>query len=228
MTSTRVNSLVFDWNAHCPIVAILRGVTPREVPSVGASLIACGIDVIEVPLNSPRPFDSIQELSAALSGVAAVGAGTVLCVEDVKRAADAGAQFVVSPNAERDVIDATLQAGLASMPGVMSPSEAFAAVRAGAKALKIFPAGVLGPGYIRDLGAVLPGHVALIAVGGVSLGNVQEWIPAGAQGVGVGSALYRPGDTPKRVKRKARAFMQAIDRVGREHETARRPAGAGR
>ena len=228
MASARMNSAVFDWNAHCPIVAILRGVTPREAASVGASLLDCGIDVIEVPLNSPCPFDSIRELSAALSGVAMVGAGTVLCVDDVKRAADAGARFVVSPNAERDVIDATLQAGLASMPGVMSPSEAFAAVRAGANALKIFPAGALGPGYIRDLSAVLPGHVALIAVGGVGLDNVREWMPAGAHGIGVGSALYRPGDAPGRLTRKARAFVQAIGGAGRGHEPELRPTGAGR
>ena len=228
MTSARMNSAVFDWNAHCPIVAILRGVTPREAPSVGASLLDCGIDVIEVPLNSPRPYESLRKLSEAFSGVAIIGAGTVLCVDGVMRAADAGAQFVVSPNMDPDVIDATLTAGLASMPGVMSPSEAFAAVRAGANALKIFPAGALGPGYVRDLRAVLPDQVALFAVGGVGLDNVREWNPAGAQGIGVGSGLYRPGDTPERVKRKARAFMQAIKGAGREYESARRTAGSGR
>ena len=196
-------------------MAILRGLTPREAESIGRSLFESGVDLIEVPLNSPCPFDSIRALSADLSGSAIIGAGTVLCVDDVKRAADAGAQFVVSPNADPDVIRATLQAGLESLPGVMSPSEAFTALRAGAKTLKIFPAGVLGPAYIRDLSAILPGHIALFAVGGVDLGNVWKWLPAGANGVGIGSALYRPGDDATHVGRKARAVVEAMDLRGR-------------
>ena len=209
-----MNPAKFDWADHGRIMAILRGVTPRQAPSVGQCLLDSGIDVIEVPLNSPCPFDSIRELSAALSRAAIVGAGTVLCVDDVKRSADAGAQFVVSPNTDPDVIRATLQAGLESIPGIMSPSEAFAAMRAGAKALKIFPAGVLGPAYIGDLSAILPKNVALFAVGGVDLGNVWKWLPAGAHGVGIGSALYRPGDDTVRVTRKARAFTQAVELRG--------------
>ena len=215
MNSTRIN-----WGDRYPIVAILRGVTPRESPSIGEALVDSSINAIEVPLNSPCPFDSIRRLTAAVGEYAMIGAGTVLCVEDVKRVADAGGQFVVSPNTDPDVVQATLQAGLESMPGVMSPSEAFTAVRSGAKALKIFPAGTLGPAYLRDLGAVLPERVALFAVGGIALDNVWEWIPAGAHGIGVGSALYRPGDTPERVTNKARALVQGMERPGGGYEPA--------
>lgn len=209
-----MRSATFDWADHCPIVAILRGVTPREAVSIGRSLVDSGIDAIEVPLNSPCPFDSIRKLSDVLSGSAAVGAGTVLRIDDVNRSADAGAQFIVSPNMDPDVIHATLEAGLESIPGIMSPSEAFAAIRTGAKALKIFPAGALGPTYIRDLSAILPKTVALIAVGGVELDNIGEWCRAGAQGVGIGSALYRPGDDAARVTRRAHTFVQALELRG--------------
>ena len=143
-----------------------------------------------------------------------IGAGTVLCVDDVWRAADAGARFVVSPNTDPDVIHATLKAGLESIPGIMSPSEAFTATSAGAKALKIFPAGVLGPAYIRDLTVILPQHVALFAVGGIDLGNLWRWLPAGAHGVGVGSALYRPGDDAASVAHKARALIHGMETRG--------------
>ena len=206
-----MNSAHFGGGGRWPIIAILRGIAPREAPSIGERLVNSGIRAIEVPLNSPCPFDSIRRLSTAISGTATIGAGTVLCVDDVKRVAEAGGKFVVSPNADPDVIHATLQAGLNSMPGVLSPSEAFTAIRAGAGALKIFPASAMGPAYIRDLKAILPESVSLIAVGGVDLSNVSQWFGAGANGVGIGSALYKPGDTPTNVARKARAVVQAIE-----------------
>ena len=215
-----MQSAKFHWSRVRPVVAILRGVTPIEAPSIGRSLVDSGINAMEVPLNSPRPFDSIRELVGAIGDIALVGAGTVLCVEGVKRAADAGGQFVVSPNTNPTVIQATLRAGLGSMPGALTPSEALAAVRAGANALKVFPAGALGPAYIRDLSAVLPDGVSLFAVGGVSLGNVGKWLEAGARGVGIGTALYRPGDTPAQVMRRARALLRALEPAGSDDDQA--------
>lgn len=192
------------------IIAILRGIAPEEAPAIGSALIGAGIGAIEVPLNSPRPFDSIRALSATLAGSAAVGAGTVLSAGDVQRVADAGGQFVVSPNTDARVIRETRDAGLVSMPGIFSPSEAFTALGAGATALKVFPAGVLGTGHIGDLRAVLPPDVPLFAVGGVDPDNAPNWIRAGARGVAVGSALYKPGHTPADVARTARALVRAL------------------
>ena len=222
-----MNSAQFGGGGRWPIIAILRGIAPREAPSIGECLIDSGIRAIEVPLNSPCPFDSIRRLSTAISGSATIGAGTVLCVDDVKRVAEAGGNFVVSPNTDPDVIHATLQAGLNSMPGVLSPSEAFTAIRAGAGALKIFPASVMGSAYIRDLKAILPESVSLIAVGGVDLSNVSQWFGAGANGVGIGSALYKPGDTPTDVARKARAVVQAIELARRDSVPAAHPQQSG-
>ena len=193
-----------------PIVAILRGVTPEEAPSIGMSLIDSGIAAIEIPLNSPRPFDSIRALSRALSGRATVGAGTVLKAGDVPRVADAGGRFVISPNTDTGVIRATRREGLISIPGIFSPSEAFSAIGAGASALKVFPAGVLGPRYFGDLRAVLTPDVPLFAVGGVDPGNVSDWLGAGARGVAIGSALYKPGDAPSVVARRARSLVRSF------------------
>ena len=201
----------FDWNAHGSIMAILRGVTPTEAPAIGRVLLNSGIDLLEVPLNSPHPFDSIRALKDSLSERATIGAGTVLHIDQVKRAADAGARFIVSPNTNPELIDATLRHGLESVPGAMSPSEVFTAGSAGARMLKIFPAAVLGSAYARDLKAILPGRLALLAVGGINACNASEWLRAGAWGIGVGSALYAPGDIPATVDRKARELKQAIE-----------------
>ena len=200
--------------AKTPIVAILRGVKPREAPAIGDALIDSGVRAIEVPLNSPYPFESIGRLTNACAGNVLVGAGTVLRAEDVKQVADRGGELIVSPNADADVIRATLDLGLISMPGVFSASEAFSAVKLGARALKIFPAGRLGPAYIRDLKAVLPEEVALFAVGGVNRGNVVEWFRAGVRGVGIGSAIYSPGDTPANVARRVTAFVRTANMHG--------------
>lgn len=205
-----MNDTLFVRSDSPPIVAILRGITPEEAPPIAMSLIDAGIQAIEIPLNSPRPFDSIRALSAALSGPAMVGAGTVLKAGDVPRVADAGGRFVISPNTDTGVIRATRGAGLISIPGIFSPSEAFSAIDAGATALKVFPASVLGPGYFGDLRAVLTPEVPLFAVGGVNPGNVSDWFRAGAQGVAIGSALYKPGDTPTVVARRARSLVRSF------------------
>lgn len=198
-----------------PIIAILRGVQPSEVLGIGASLIKAGVGAIEVPLNSPDPFTSIKRLQEAFSDQALIGAGTVLSTSDVARLADIGARLAVSPNTNPAVISASEEAGLMAIPGVFSPTDAFAAIDAGAKALKLFPAGGLGPSYVRDLKAVLPANIALFAVGGVNPDNITSWLTAGAQGAGIGSAIYKPGDSPDDVAKKAKKFVDAIGSIGR-------------
>lgn len=205
-----MNPEPFNWNAHGPIMAILRGVAPAEAASIGRVLLDAGIDLLEVPLNSPRPFDSIRALRDALSERATIGAGTVLHSDDVERAANAGAQFIVSPNTNPEIIGASLRSGLESVPGAMTPSEILTAANAGARMLKIFPAATLGPACMRDLSAILPDGLGLLAVGGINARNAREWLRAGACGVGAGSALYAPGDNPAQVAEKARELVQSV------------------
>jgi 2-dehydro-3-deoxyphosphogalactonate aldolase len=192
-----------------PLIAILRGVRPAEVVDIGEALVASGFVCIEVPLNSPNPFESIARLSDAVGDRAIVGAGTVLTPDDVRRVAEAGGQIVISPNTDAGVIRATRDAGLLSFPGVFTPSEAFAALAAGAHALKLFPAEIAGPAGLKALSAVLPKGLRLYAVGGVTVDTLATWRSAGATGAGLGSAVFRPGLSAGQVASNAASFVSA-------------------
>ncbi|GAB4531052.1 MAG: 2-dehydro-3-deoxy-6-phosphogalactonate aldolase [Amphiplicatus sp.] len=192
-----------------PIVAILRGLAPQAAEAVGDALVAAGIRIIEVPLNSPEPFQSISILAGAFGEACAIGAGTVLSPQAVDAVAAAGGGLVVAPNADPAVIARARKRGLDVMPGVMSPSEAFVALSAGARRLKLFPAASLGVAHLRALRDVVPEEAGLWAVGGTNAGNLCEWLAAGAAGVGVGGALFRPGDAPGVVAERARALVAA-------------------
>ncbi|HEX5787131.1 MAG TPA: 2-dehydro-3-deoxy-6-phosphogalactonate aldolase [Woeseiaceae bacterium] len=176
-----------------PVVAILRGVQPDEAVAVADVLIGAGIAAIEVPLNSPAPIASIERLVAACGGRAAIGAGTVLTPRDVAAVAAAGCNYVVAPDIRTSVVRAALALGLDAVPGIATPTEALCAVRAGARHLKLFPASVIGSGFVGALAAVLPPGVAIVAVGGITAANAQTWLAAGVAAIGTGSALYRPG-----------------------------------
>ncbi|GGE15665.1 2-dehydro-3-deoxy-6-phosphogalactonate aldolase [Primorskyibacter flagellatus] len=195
------------------IMAILRGVEPDHAVAIAAALIDAGITIIEVPLNSPEPLVSIRRMAATHGEQARIGAGTVLTPDQVSEVAAAGGTFVVSPNMEPEVIRATGRHGLTSYPGVMTPTECFSALAAGADALKLFPGEIIGPAGLKAMRAVLPGDVPVWAVGGVSDGTLSDWFAAGARGVGVGSALFKPGDTAETVAAKARLFVARYDEV---------------
>ncbi|MES1158386.1 MAG: 2-dehydro-3-deoxy-6-phosphogalactonate aldolase [Terricaulis silvestris] len=193
-----------------PLVAILRGVAPKDAVDIAGALYEGGIVCVEVPLNSPRPLESIKALRTAFDGKMLVGAGTVLTPGDVDEIETAGGQFIVSPNTDAAVIRATKAKGLFSLPGFYSASEAFAAVAAGADALKLFPADNAGPAYVKALKAVLPPSLPLLAVGGVGEHNVAAFLAAGATGFGLGSSLYKPGDTADAVGPRAANFVAAL------------------
>lgn len=196
--------------SSCPLIAILRGVEPAEVEAIGDALVGAGIGIIEVPLNSPDPYRSIARLRVHLGDRALVGAGTVLEPEQVGLVAQAGGQIVVSPNASPPVIAATVEAGLVSAPGYFTPTEAFAALRAGAHALKLFPAEAAGPAVVKAQRAVLPRAVPLIVVGGVTPALMKGYLEAGADGFGLGGGLYRPGDDAWTVRDRAIACVRAL------------------
>jgi len=191
-----------------PLVAILRGLPTADAMEVGEALIAQGLRLIEVPLNSPQPLRSIEVLAAALPG-ALVGAGTVLTTQQVRAVHAAGGQLIVSPNFDTDVVKAAVRMGMVCLPGVMTPTEAFAALAAGADGLKLFPAEVITPAAVKALRAVLPADALLLPVGGITTGNMDAYRAAGASGFGLGSALYRPGHAAAEVARLAREFAQA-------------------
>ncbi|SPJ24219.1 2-dehydro-3-deoxy-6-phosphogalactonate aldolase [Palleronia abyssalis] len=193
------------------IIAILRGIDPDEAVPVTEALVNAGITRIEVPLNSPSPFLSIRAMVDTFGDVAQIGAGTVLTPEDVRNVAETGARMVVSPNCDPEVIAATRTAGLDSYPGVLTPTECFAALKAGATALKVFPAFQMGIEGLKALRAVLPIETRLYMVGGVGPAAFREWVSAGASGFGIGSALYRPGDTPEDVATRAAEMVAAHD-----------------
>jgi 2-dehydro-3-deoxyphosphogalactonate aldolase len=195
--------------ATLPLIAILRGVRPDEVEAVGEELVAAGFALIEVPMNSPDPLDSIARLAKRFAGRAQVGAGTVLTVDQVAGVRDAGGTLVISPNANLDVIRATAAAGMVSLPGIMTPSEAFAAIDAGASAVKLFPAEAATPAVVKAMLAVLPKGTRILPVGGIAPDNMGPWRAAGAAGFGLGSALYKPGMTATEVGANARAFVAA-------------------
>jgi 2-dehydro-3-deoxyphosphogalactonate aldolase len=195
--------------AELPLIAILRGVTPAEAPAIGIALVEAGFRIVEVPLNSPDPLASIRGLVAAIGSEATVGAGTVLSAAEVEAVAACGARLVVSPNTDAAVIRAAKGAGLAVAPGVATPTEAFAALSAGADLLKLFPAEVLGPAAIKAWRAVLPKDTPLVPVGGIAPENVPAWRAARAAGLGLGSAIYSPGLPAAEVARRAQAFVTA-------------------
>ncbi|MEZ0495073.1 2-dehydro-3-deoxy-6-phosphogalactonate aldolase [Sphingomonas sp. IW22] len=195
--------------AALPLVAILRGVEPHEVVAIGDALVEAGFTLIEVPLNSPDPFASIEALARAHGDRAMIGAGTVLTPEDVGRVADAGGRMIVSPNTDVRVIAETAMRGMASLPGYFTASEAFAALQAGATALKLFPAEAASPAVVKAQRAVLPRDVPLLAVGGISPDTMGPWRAAGADGFGLGSALYKRGASAADVGAAARAFVTA-------------------
>ena len=196
-----------------PLIAILRGLTPNDALPVAGALIEAGIGILEVPLNSPDAFASIATIVASYGSRAMIGAGTVLTVEEVRRVNEAGGRLVVSPNCDPAVIAATKAAGLQSWPGVLTPTECFAALRAGADGLKIFPSFLLGCDGLRAIRAVLPAATQVYAVGGVGAANFAEWRRAGADGFGIGTALYTPGLAAVEVAQRARALVAAWDAV---------------
>ncbi|SFF85447.1 2-keto-3-deoxy-phosphogalactonate aldolase [Novosphingobium sp. CF614] len=201
-----------DAFTRCPLVAILRGVRPTEVEAIGETLVDAGFTIIEVPLNSPDPFDSIERLARRLEGRALVGAGTVLTVGDVARLRDAGGGIAISPNTDVAVIAASVAAGLVSMPGYFTPSEAFAAFNAGASALKLFPAEAASPAVLKAQRAVLPKALPVLAVGGIVPEGMAPWLAAGANGFGLGSALYKPRMPAADVSAAARGFIAALEK----------------
>lgn len=199
-----------DALAHCPVVAILRGVRPGEVLAHARALFEAGIRAVEVPLNSPDPLDSIARLSKTFGDRMICGAGTVLTTAEAEAVQAAGGALIVSPNTDAAVIRRTVDLGLTPAPGFATASEAFAAIAAGARHLKLFPAATYGPAHLRQLSAVLPATARVLAVGGVSPSAFADWTAAGAAGFGLGSELYRPGQTPERTSAAARAVMEAL------------------
>ena len=196
-----------------PIISILRGVHPAEAVAIAGVILAAGIDKIEVPLNSPSPLESISAIAKTYGDRALIGAGTVLTVAQVQQVRAAGGQLVVSPNCDPAVIAATIAAGMQSWPGIFTPSEAFAALQAGATGLKLFPGDMAGPKGLKAMRAILPTGTQVYAVGGAGPENFAEWIAASADGFGLGSAIYKPGDTPETVAAKAQAIVAAFDAI---------------
>lgn len=205
--------------AHCGLIAILRGIEPAEAEAIGQELYAAGFRLIEVPLNSPEPLDSIRAMRAALPTDCLIGAGTVLDPEDCARVQQAGGELIVMPHSDAAVIRRAKQLGMASCPGVATPTEAYAALAAGADVLKMFPAEQLGPAVLKAWRAVLRPPIALAPVGGITPDNIAIYAQAGASGFGLGSALYKPGLSAAQVGQNARAFIAAWQRAYPAQET---------
>lgn len=196
---------------HRSLIAILRGLRPNEALEIGEALIDAGITVIEVPLNSPEPLDSIGKLAAKFSDRALIGAGTVLSPADVRAVANVGGKLIVSPNTDPEVITETLRLGLESWPGVLTPTECFAALKAGATGLKVFPGFKMGLDGLQAIRAVLPSETKVYMVGGVGPDGFKDWRAAGADGFGIGSALYKPGRNAVEIGKIAKDMVAAYD-----------------
>jgi len=209
MTAERI---FHEYLSACPLVAILRGITPDEAVAVGEAILSAGIRIIEVPLNSPEPFHSIRALVDAIGDRALIGAGTVLDVISVARVADAGGRLIVAPNTDPQVVSAAVTAGLIAAPGFFTPTEAFAALAAGAQALKLFPAEAASPAVLKAQRAVIGHEVPIVVVGGVQPETMQPWREAGASGFGLGSGLYAPGRSAEAVGQRARAYVEGLGR----------------
>jgi 2-dehydro-3-deoxyphosphogalactonate aldolase len=206
-----VSTIPFEEHfAAMPIVAILRGLQPREAVAVGQALVEAGLRIIEVPLNSPEPMTSIGLLAAALGDRAAIGAGTVLDPADVDRVQQANGTVIVSPNCNPALIRRTREAGMVSLPGCLTPTESFAALAAGAHAVKLFPGELVTPGVAKAMAAVLPKGTRLLVVGGVSADNIGDWKGSVVHGFGIGSSLYKPGLSAEEVGERARALVGAV------------------
>jgi 2-dehydro-3-deoxyphosphogalactonate aldolase len=203
--------VIREWLRRCPLIAILRGIRTEEIDAIFDSLLKAGVLVAEVPLNSPQPFASIERAVSLFGNSMLIGAGTVVCVDDARAAQDAGARFIVMPHADAAIVQEAKRLGMQVVPGVGTATEAFAMVRAGADALKLFPADVVGPKMVSALRAVLPADTALVPVGGVDRDTIAEWKKAGVDGYGVGSALYRPGKSGAEVEAAARALLTEIE-----------------
>jgi 2-dehydro-3-deoxyphosphogalactonate aldolase len=195
---------------RCPLVAILRGIQPHEAEPVAAALEARGLAIVEVPLNSPSPLDSIAVLARGFGDRLLIGAGTVMTPDQVADIAAAGGKLIVTPHADPAVVRAAKRHGLLAVPGFFTPAEAFAMLAAGADALKLFPAEGGSPAMLRALRAVLPKETAVLPVGGIDASNIPAWRAAGAAGFGIGSAIYKPGDSPEIVGAKAQALVAAL------------------
>jgi 2-dehydro-3-deoxyphosphogalactonate aldolase len=204
-----MNNRFAEAVARLPLVAILRGVTPGEAPAMLRALVDQGFLLIEAPLNSPEPYASIKAMRAIAPPEVLIGAGTVRTPREVEAIADAGGDLIVMPHADLAVIAAAKARGLIAMPGVATPTEAFAALGAGADALKAFPAEMITPAVVKAWRAVIPGDVPILPVGGITPDNMAPYLAAGASGFGLGSALYRPGDSVARVGEQAAAFVAA-------------------
>jgi 2-dehydro-3-deoxyphosphogalactonate aldolase len=205
------NQLLHRYLDQCPLVAIVRGVTVDDAEAVGDAIFEGGIRIIEVPLNSPDPLKSIERLARKFGDNMLVGAGTVLDPAEVGRVRDAGGRILVSPDTNIEVIAATAAAGLVSSPGYFTPSEAFAAIRAGATALKLFPAEGASPMLLKAQLAVLPKDIPVLAVGGINPDNMRPWLDAGATGFGLGGGLYKPGQSAAETLQKARAYVAGLE-----------------
>ncbi|MGC5797510.1 2-dehydro-3-deoxy-6-phosphogalactonate aldolase [Sphingomonas sp. NFX23] len=197
-----------DAFAKCPLIAILRGVKPDEVEAIGEALVEAGFTILEVPMNSPDPLDSIARLARRFEGRAVVGAGTVLRFEDVEAVGAAGGTLIIAPNANVRVITAAADKGYVALPGIATPTEAFAALDAGAAALKLFPAEAAGPTVLKAMRAILPKDARVLPVGGIVPELMADWRKAGAAGFGLGSALFAPGMTAADVGARAKTFIE--------------------
>ncbi len=198
------------WLTRCPLIAILRGVRPTEVEAVAAALEAAGIAIVEVPLNSPTPLESIARLARGFGDRLLIGAGTVTERTQVEAVAEAGGRLLVTPHADPALVRAAKARGMLAVPGFFTPAEAFALLAAGADGLKLFPAEAASPSVLRALLAVLPAGTAVVPVGGMDAASVPAWRAAGAAGFGIGSALYLAGDDAATVGAKARALVAAL------------------
>jgi len=199
-----------DWIERWPLVAILRGIKPGEALDIGAELIETGFRILEVPLNSPEPFASIMRLSKRFGHEALIGAGTVTDWEQVPKVADAGGRIIVMPHADERIVEAAMRRNLYVVPGFATATEAFRMIEAGADGLKLFPAEANPPKVLKALRAVLPKNVPVLPVGGITPGHMKEFWEAGADGFGLGSALYKPGDAAAKVAQAAADFRLAL------------------